>query len=252
MSPSGGLGGLQQAFGDALLGGDDRALLERLAGDEARAGRRLEIYQRSVRANLGRALRGAFPVVDRLVGDAFFLEAAWRFAIASPPASGDLNAFGRGFADFLATYSHARSLAWLADVARLEWAVHEAGRAADDGPIDLGALSRLPEDRQPALRLRLHPSVRIVRSPWPVLAIWEANQPDRDGTPSREDGADEVLVWRDADAVRAGLLAPEQAVFLEAVAGGQPLERLAESAGERLPDWLRRFASDGVISGFVA
>jgi hypothetical protein len=247
-----GLRALQESFARAVLGGDEDELLARLdpGGDIAR--RRVAVYRRAVTANLAGALRGAHPVVLRLVGDAFFHEAARRFAQATPPARGDLNRFGHGFGDFLASYAPASSLPWLADVARLEWACHEASMAGDGEPLDLAALGRVAPEAQGDLCFSLHPSVRVVRSAWPILAIWEANQPDRDGTPERESGEDWVLVWREAGEVRAVTLERPQAVFIEALAKGGRLEDAAGQGDWDLPGFLARLARHGVLGPFRA
>lgn len=240
----------QEEFADAVLGEADGAFASRVEPAGPDAARRIAIYRRSVAANLVRALRGAYPVVLRLVGDAFFEEAARRHARAHPPACGDLNRYGEGFPAFLREYPHAAALPWLADVARLEWAVHEASMAGDCAPIDFPALSAVPAEAQGALVFSLHPSVRLVRSRHPILAIWEANQPDRDGSPDRDAGEDLVMAWREAGVVRAAALAPREADFLEAVTAGSAL---GEAVGE--PDWdlagfLARLAAHGILGAF--
>ena len=98
----------------------------------------------------------------------------------------------------------------------------------------------------------LHPCVRLVRSPWPVLAIWEANQAGQDGTVARDSGADDVLVWREGQRVRLDLLSPPEADFLGRLARGMALEEAADVAGEwELPATLRRLAGHGVFCGFA-
>jgi hypothetical protein len=184
------------------------------------------------------------------VGEAFFHEAATRFARADPPACGDLNRFGGGFGDFLAGYAPASAMPWLADVARLEWACHEASLAGDGDPLDFAALARVGPEAQGDLCFSLHPSARMVRSTWPILAIWEANQPDRDGTPERDGGEDCVLVWREAGEVRAVTLEPSQAVFIETLAMGGCLEAAAGEEDWDLPGFLARLARHGVLGPF--
>lgn len=244
------LADLQEAFARAMLDGAPAELLAAIEGDSAEAKRQVDLYRRAVHFAIARALRAAHPVVLRLVGDAFFDEAARCHAVASPPAAGDLNRYGAGFADFLAAYGPASDLPWLADVARLEWACHEASMAGDGEPLDFEALARVPLEAQGRLRFSFHPSVGVVRSAWPILAIWEANQPDRDGTPDRDAGEDMVLVWRESGLVRAVALAPREAAFVEALLAGLGLD---EAAGE--PDWdlplfLEQLASHGVLGGF--
>jgi hypothetical protein len=174
---------VQEGFARALLTGELESFASEIGGEPAQAASRLAIYQRSVMHNLCGALAAAFPVVRRLVGEAFFLEAATRHAQEEPSRCADLNRFGAGFVDFLAGYPHAAVLPYLADVARLEWAWNESLAAADAAGIDFAALARVSSGLQPRIRFAVHPAVRIVHSVHPVLAIWESNQPGRDGTP---------------------------------------------------------------------
>src|SRR5262249_964538 len=143
------------------------------------------IYQRNLLSNLRDALRAAYPVVRRLVGDAFFNEAADRFARAHPSTSGDLHRYGESFPDFIAAYAPACSLEYLPEVACLEWAVAQAFHAADAREFDFTALAAIPESERSGIRITLQPAARLIESDHPVAAIWEANQAQRDGTPVR-------------------------------------------------------------------
>lgn len=243
------LASLQAEFAAAVTGGDEAPVMARVAGDPALARRRLAIYRDAIDAARRRALRSAFPVVARLVGDAFFGEAARLLAPSHPPASADLNRYGEAFPAFLAAYPHASGMPWLADVARLEWARHESLLAADAPALDFASLALLPEERQPAIRFDLHPAVRLVRSAWPVLAIWEANQPDRDGTPDRDEGADDVLAWREGGSVRLERLSRAQAAFVEGLARGLPLGEAVTDDLDFAP-LLARLAARGLLAGY--
>lgn len=214
------------------------------------------IHRRNVLENLHNALASTHPVVKRLVGDAFFREAAERFARAFPSTSGDLHEFGGAFASFLAGYPFASGLPYLPDVARLEWAVHESSHAADAPAFDYASLARVPPERYAGLRFALHPCVRLLRSPYPVLAIWDANQEGRDGTPERSAGEQRVLVHREGLAARLTPLDESDAAFLAGLERGASLEEageaLGDAAGAYLADALARFAAAGVIAGFDA
>lgn len=220
------------------------------------AGRGLEIYRRNVLGSLHDALAATYPVVRRLVGEAFFREAARAFARARPSTSGDLHEYGGSLAAFLATYPHAAQLPYLPDVARLEWAVHESFHAADVPAMDYAPLARIGPERYGELRFRLHPSARLARSPYPILAIWEANQDGRDGTPEGDADAQRVLVIRKDLAVRPLPLDPIDWTFLAALERGECLQEAADAVGEAAGGYLApalvRYAAAGVIAGYCA
>jgi len=254
---------LQQAFAEAVLapagtppafaitgpaGASDGVEPGRIAADAepADAADRVGIYRNAVFANYRNALRASLPVVLRLVGEPFFHAAVDAFVRAHPSVSGDLNVYGDLFGDFLAGYPHAADLPYLADVARLEWAVDEAQRAADVLPAPdqvLAALAATAPERLPALRVRLDPSCRLVASEFPVLHIWQVNQPrraDDDGTRPAEDddpagreeddnrvsldeGGDLLVVRRGSEGVTLERVGAGEHAFLAALAAQTPL-----------------------------
>ena len=131
---------LQGEFAATVFGGEaPYDLLMWCAGSHPQRG--LEAYRRSVLANLAAAVRTSYPVVGAIVGDAFLDTAARRYALARPSASGDLNAYGSDFGDFLASFAPADSLPYLPDVARLEWRVHSVYGREDAPPQNLSRLA---------------------------------------------------------------------------------------------------------------
>jgi len=237
------------------LAAQQRDFLAAILGTEPADEPGLEVYRRNVLGARQGALTAAYPVVRRLVGDAFFDEAAERFARATPSTRGDLNAYGGTFADFLAAYPYAHALPYLPDLARLEWAVHESHAAADGTPLDLAALASVPAEALADLRLRLHPAVRLVRSAHPVLAIWEANQPSRDGTPEYRAGPDHVLVRRADQVVAPVAVDEDEWRVLRSFAQGDTLDAACAALGAaqgRFPYVFARLAGLGAFTGFEA
>lgn len=212
---------------------------------------RFAIYRRNLLANLGGALAATYPVVLRLVGEAFFGEAARQFVLAFPSRSGDLNQYGAQFPEFLAGYPHASGLAYLADVARLEWACHESYHAADAASLDFAALARVSAADHPRIRFSLHPAARLVRSAHPVAAIWEANQPHNDGAPARAEGPDCVIVMRRAGVVTVAAVEPGCWTLAGAMAQGLTLGEAGAPLGESLAAHLARLAGAGVVAAFT-
>lgn len=243
---------LQRALARAVEDGDDE-VADRVRGPQAVA--RLAFYRASVRAQRRDALAATYPVVRRLVGDDFFAGMVQRYARSHPSRSGDLARFGDRFGDFLAQDPDALALPYLADVARLEWACHESFHAADAPLLDALALAAVAPQSQGRVRLRLHPSVRLVESAHPIAAIREANQPGCDGTPARLAGPDYVLVHRDRGVVRARRVEHGEWALLRALRERRTLDEAVVAMGadaERcLAEALARLAREGTIAGFT-
>ena len=224
--------------------------------DDGDAGPGIEVYRSSVMANYEGALAATYPVVRRLVGDEFFSAVARRYARGEASTSGDLNDYGRAFAAFLQSHPAAASVECLADVARLEWACHESERSAPAPAFDFEALARVRPDSYAALRLRLDPSLRLVRSPHAIAAIHAANQPGLDGTPDREGGPDFVVVRRVEGRARVERFEERDWRLLEQLAAGEPLGRAAEafagSDAAALAQVLARFVANGTLCGFAS
>jgi hypothetical protein len=88
------------------------------------------------------------------------------------------------------------------------------------------------------LMFQTHPAMRLVRSRFPVLAIWKAH---RDGAPDGEricldDGASNVLVIRRNDHVELRELPATDFVLLAAFARGESLECAADQVLQAAPE----------------
>jgi hypothetical protein len=161
---------LQHAMRAALVGGDDDAAVAMLA--EGVPADRLHIYRNTFIAGVTRALRLSFPAVHRLVGDDFFAGAAAVFIARHPPRAACLDDYGAEFPKFLHTFPPAASLEYLADVARLEWAVSRALHAPDVALLDLARLQALQPEEQIRICFVPHPSVAVLCLEYPVDLIW--------------------------------------------------------------------------------
>ena len=126
------------------------------ASEPGHAAERIAIYRTALVANYRNTLSATYPVVKRLTGAPFFHAAVDAFVQRHPSTSGDLNVYGDAFPQFLATYPPAADLSYLPDVARLEWSIDEAQRAADCARVPeavLAALTVLPAERLPYRQL---------------------------------------------------------------------------------------------------
>ena len=143
---------------------------------------RLSIHRNNTRLGLTEVLASIYPVIQRLVGEEFFAMMAEQFLGFHPPRQSALLFWGQDFPAFVQGFAPARSLPDLADVARLESAWYRAYHAPESAPLDPRALLDIDPERLEECLLTLHPSMHAMMSPFPVLDIWAANQPDQDGT----------------------------------------------------------------------
>lgn len=208
---------LQECFAAAVVDGDVRKVAESIIEDVPGASARLGIYVNHFRVTLIDALAATFPIVQQLVGNPFFQAAARRYVREAPPAHPCLFEYGGDFPAFLERLPEARSLAYLGDVARLEWAINEAWHAPDTSPVDEGAAARLIAAGFSDLGLRLHPSCRLIASPFPVDRIWQVHQKtcrERE-TIDLDAGGVRLLVHRREDEVGWIDLPPADFAFLD-------------------------------------
>lgn len=248
---------LQRALAACLLDGRDSAPIR---GGKLPVLRRLEIYRHNVYSNLRGALKDIYPVVLSVVGEAFFHTAADACIAVYPSRGGDLNQFGGHWAAFLASYPHAASLPYLADVARLEWAWHQAFHASDAPPFDFARLADIPADEHGKLGFLLHPTVGLVRSEYPLLRIWQVNQAHYQGEMAVDwqVGGDFLIVRRDElNNVVIASIANAEFAFLDALSRHANLEdatasaRAVDSAFD-LPACLIRAVQSGLIAAIAA
>jgi len=251
---------LQRNFCVATLFGDESALRTLgIVPGALDAKSRLAVYRNNVFGNYRKVLAATFPVLRRLVGAAFFSAAAEHFVRHHPSTRGDVNGYGGEFSLFLASYRPARDLAYLPDVACLEWAVDQSAIAADAPPMDLHALSAVPADVLPELTMQLHPSVRLLTSEFPLLRIWRANQPDdaSDGRVDLDAGGDRLLVARGEDGVTIERLSAGEHMLLAMLAAHDTLGTAAARAANAddqfdLTAALRRYVANRTLVAFRA
>lgn len=153
----------QQAFVDAVLGRTERPA--ELRGSEAG----FAAYRNNVRALSAQALAVAFPRLHEALGADDFASLAWTFWRALPPVSGDLGQWGGDLEAFV--LARAGEDSGLPDLARLDWAMHQAERAAD-AALDAASLQLLATVAPEQLWLQLRPGVAVIRQQAGAVLVW--------------------------------------------------------------------------------
>jgi hypothetical protein len=250
----------QQALLRALMSErDDSSLWPLLQLANAPLARRgLQAYQANGLALAERALGAAYPVLAQLIGDESFAPLARHFWRRHPPSRGDMACWGDGLADFLDASSQLADEPYLGDVARIEWALHQAATAADDQP-DLNTFALLSTTDPTEVTLTLGAGVFLLGSLYPVASIINAHllgEPAlaEAGALLRAGAAEHALVWRQGFKPRVCAITAAEYALLAALQAGGSLQAALGSALEcaaafSFENWLGRAVQDGLVIG---
>lgn len=194
-------------------------------------GKRFDVYRNNRAVALVDVLADIFPAVQRLVGEEFFRAATRVYIDFDPPQDPVLLTYGQGFGEFLDGFGPAATVPYLGDVARLEWARRDAYHAADATPIAIDLLADVPSDRLDRIGLMLLPSLHLIRSRFPVGAIW-AGEDHVDMTQGQD-----VIVLRPELRVETTVLAPGAYPFVSTLKQGEPLGAAVNAAIEEYSEF---------------
>ncbi len=250
---------IQERCYRAFLLGDAKPLVPELMSREIPAPISIQVYQNNARETFRKALEASYPVVERLVGEECFRGLAHKYMRDYPSTSGDLQAFGVTMHSFLLELYGDSEFAYLPDLARLEWAVEEVQLNREGEPLDLDALSRVEPERRADVRFHRSASARLISSPYPILSIWETNQPGQDAEIDLNSGAEHVVVRRHAGNVELNLIDSNSASLATHLDDGKPLaeatealdSEFAEDPNFDLAASLQHLTSAGLLSEFT-
>lgn len=229
------------------------AFARHVVDDAPGAGSRVSVHRNNARNTFNYALQRTYPVACRRVGDDFFNRLAAEYRAAHPARSGDLLHVGESFPGWLARRLAGTEYAWLADLARLEWACEEVLVAAEAPALTIAALADVPADRIAGMAIELAPAIRCVDSGHPVWSVWQSNQPGCDGAavdPSL--GGQCVVVQRVDDGLTLHCVPAADFAFVRELALGNTLEAALAASGvgvetlQRVLGWL---FTNGMVAG---
>lgn len=246
------------------------AIFSALAPDASCAGARqsgarwrtgLAAYRGNGRAHACNALHVQFPTVLAMLGAETFDALCARYWQSRPPRRGDLAWVGEEFPDFIEMLETLAEWPWLADCARLDWAVWQIS-GAPPATFSESDLRRLIDGDPGTLCLRLSPGVRRLSSAWPIVTLYDAHrqaQPDWEAVTRAitQKVAQTAWVRRPHDDVAASpaveSLDAASDRWIAALDGGQTLDVALDSAGEAFDfaAWLEQAVRLGWLDGVV-
>lgn len=213
----------------------------------ASAAQGLAAYRSNAGALAERALGSAFPTIAALIGAESFAALARHFWHEQPPVRGDVGEWGGALPAFIAASTQLAEEPYLADSARLDWAVHAATRAVDVSCAWPPALDALTTTDPALLRMQLAAGANVIESCWPIATVWRAHhrsEPFDSVRAAFEAGSEETaLVWRDDGfVIHVEALDAADALFTAALIRGHSVAAALDAAGAdfAFDRWLAR------------
>jgi hypothetical protein len=230
--------------------------------------RGLQAYRANAQVLAEQVLGQAFPRLRAGFGDASFSAMAWACWRQYPPALGDMGEWGAALPRFLLDHGVEP---WWVDLARLEWAAHQAERARDD-VFDAESLALMAQEDPKDITLLLRSgSVALTVHPC-AWTCWQdpvrASAACEDENWNSQQPALHLWVWRAPWQAQVQPIGSAEAAFMAALMQGVSLAQ-ALAATQRPTDtsparsatikdvfefdiWLQRALAGGWLVGAEA
>jgi len=247
---------LQHAFAAQIVAGDGPPLDDWIrvpAGADPAA--RIAVYTDGYPARVTAALRETYPALANILGDGSLAALCDRYRGALRDEPENLNYVGAELPRFLRTDRLTEQLAFLPDLAELEWAVTRCFHAAAGAPFDATRCRRWSFDDWQRAQIRFQPGLALLRSRWPLRALHATRNEDRSEIDvDLEQGGECVVVFRRGFEVAVEAAPPREADAIEAFQTGATLgevsERLAraDAGGDEVVELFQRWVELGLIA----
>jgi len=247
---------LQRCFLDVLYDGQETGPAGQLVDVGLEPAARLRIYRHNSELIHLEALRTTFPAAFALVGKAFFEQASARYRCVYPSRSGNLQAFGEHFPEFLERLPNSHQLPYLGDVARLEWRRQVAALAGETRSLTLAGFESTLAALEGPVRMAFHPSMQRFVSRHPVLALWHyATQPST-GRFTLPESGDHLVLWRSEGEVAMAAIDAASFACIDALARGDTLDAVHAAASDidlafDLPACIASLVTEGLVTAIT-
>lgn len=186
----------------------------------------LKVYRGNLVFGLIGAMKETYLFTRVLLGENNFNFFCRDFLYQNPSYHSDLIQYGGGFGEFLAARGEIAHLAFIAEVAKLEWAVERVFYAQPEP-----SLGELPEIGRES-KLRFKNSVRLVQSAYKIHEAWagftEKGVEGYEGKMFKKE-PESLVVWSDEGSPRVTPVNETLAAWMRGALQGQTASSLVQS-----------------------
>ncbi|PIR23308.1 MAG: hypothetical protein COV44_03575 [Deltaproteobacteria bacterium CG11_big_fil_rev_8_21_14_0_20_45_16] len=133
----------------------------------------LQIYRNNLRVSLVEALKEAYPLTRRFLGEDVFKEYALRFIYEYTSFQNDLNRYGEGFW-YLFDKENSELSVFLKDFTQLEWTWHQLDHEVEDEILGVADLQNLLRMNPEKIVLKLRSSMKLLHLETNVFPIFQS------------------------------------------------------------------------------
>ena len=208
----------------------------------------LGLYRNNFYMSFRDYLLACFPSVEALVGDEFFEQLTKAFTKDKSLECASIEFYGAQFADYIETCEQTKSLPYLADVARFDWAVDRAKAVIAFNEFPFEQLAKLSQQQQLSVVFTTAENTSLLASQSPIFDIWCGVQKgDVDGIDMQQ--SQSIVIYPSATHGAQYLnLTVQQYEFILAVYRGDSLQDLAQI--DDFQQLLQYFISISLINNF--
>jgi hypothetical protein len=189
----------------------------------------LKVYRGNLVFGLIGAMKETYVFTRFLLGEQNFNFFCRDFLYQNPSRDSDLIQYGGGFGEFLAVRTEIAHLAFVAEVAKLEWALERVFYAQPEASFK----GELP-DNWKELKPRLKNSVRLVKSAYQIHQAWagftEKGEAGFEGEMFKKE-PESLVVWSDKGSPRVTPVNKILMTVMKEMMAGQTASSLMQSTG---------------------
>jgi len=166
---------LQENFANHIYNKKDSKIFPIINSKKISVDKRLDIYRNNIFGSFDDCLEMTYKITKKIVGDDYFSYLCDEYKKQYKSDSGNLEDYGEFFPQLIKELEKKHKLAYLSDIANLEWRFNLAYFSKDITDIDLEKLQSLNEEEFMQLEFCLNPSCHLIASNYPIYSIWQQN-----------------------------------------------------------------------------
>jgi hypothetical protein len=248
---------IQENFQNYLRGLDHKVEIYVHDREPDFAKARLFIYKDAYSLRLIEALKKNYPGVCSLLGENDFEKMTVQYINQKPSRHYSINLFGKGIPGFLKQTLPYSTRSELAEMAAFELALNVAIDTVDAPALSPEDMSKISQENWPALKIKPHPSLQVLKLKWNVVEIWRAVAEKNPPLALVKGQTNTWIVWRKGIQPYYVMLNSQEAFILQSMQKNLPIAKICEGlcrwmGDEQVPQYLvnaiLRWLHDNLLS----